>query len=46
MSPAKAPEMRDPEYRMAERNANSFLVYQQDRKYRHLESHVSIAIKY
>jgi len=35
ISPEKAPEMRDPEYNRAVRNASSFLVYQQDRKKRH-----------
>jgi len=34
ISPENAPEMRDPEYNNAVRNASSFLVYQQDRKNR------------
>ena len=35
ISPENAPEIRDPEYSRAVRNASSFLVYQQDRKKRH-----------
>ena len=33
--PEKAPEINDPEYNMAVRNAISFLVYHEDRKNRH-----------
>jgi hypothetical protein len=31
INPEKAPDIKLPEYRIAERNANSFLVYQQDK---------------
>lgn len=34
ISPAKAPEISDPEYKTADRKASSFLVYQHDRKKR------------
>jgi hypothetical protein len=35
MRPEKAPEMRDPEYRIAVRRASSLRVYQEERKKRH-----------
>lgn len=35
IKPEKAPDSRLPEYIMAERRANSFLVYHEDKKYKH-----------